>query len=45
MNSIVFELTACKNSVEISAKSGCKANGLTRYKVDTACYLIFNRSN
>ena len=34
---IVFELSACENSAEFPAESGCKANDLTRYKVDTAC--------
>ena len=33
---IVFELSACENSAEFPAESGCKANELTRYKVDTA---------
>ena len=33
---IVFELSACENSAEFPAESGCKANDLTRYKVDTA---------
>ena len=33
---IVFELSACENSVEFPVESGCKANDLTRYKVDTA---------
>ena len=33
---IVFELLACENSAEFPAESGCKANDLTRYKVDTA---------
>ena len=31
----VFELSACENSAEFPAESGCKANDLTRYKVDT----------
>ena len=26
---LVFELTACENSVEFPAESGCKANDLT----------------
>ena len=30
---IVLELSACENSVEFPAESGCKANDLTRYKV------------
>ena len=30
---IVLELSACENSVEFLAQSGCKANDLTRYKV------------
>ena len=33
---IAFELSACENSAEFPAESGCKANDLTRYKVDTA---------
>ena len=33
---IVLELSACENSAEFPAESGCKANDLTRYKVDTA---------
>ena len=33
---IVFELSAFKNSAEFPAESGCKANDLTRYKVDSA---------
>ena len=33
---IVFELSACENSAEFPAESGCKANDLIRYKVDTA---------
>ena len=33
---IVFELPACENSAEFPAERGCKANDLTRYKVDTA---------
>ena len=33
---IVFKLSACENSAEFPAESGCKANELTRYKVDTA---------
>ena len=33
---IVFELSSCGNSAEFPAESGCKANDLTRYKVDTA---------
>ena len=33
---IVFELSACEYSAEFPAESGCKANDLTRYKVDTA---------
>ena len=33
---IVLELSACENAVEFQAESGCKANDLTRYKVDTA---------
>ena len=37
---IVFELLACENSVEFPAESGCKANDLTRYKVDTACRVL-----
>ena len=43
---IVFELSACKNSVEFPDESGCKANDLTRYNVDTAraFYLIFSSS-
>ena len=46
LHCVVFELSAFENSVEFPAESGCKANSLTRYKVDTACpfYLIFNRS-
>ena len=32
----VFELSACENSAELPAESGCKANDLTLYKVDTA---------
>ena len=32
----VLELSACENSAEFPAESGCKANDLTRYKVDTA---------
>ena len=32
---IVFELSACENSAKFPAESGCKANDLTRYKVDT----------
>ena len=27
---IVFELSACENSAEFPAESGCKANNLTR---------------
>ena len=35
---MVFELSACKNSAELSTESGCKANDhLIRNKVDTAC--------
>ena len=30
---IVFDLSACENSVEFPAESGCKANDLTQYKV------------
>ena len=37
---IQFELSACENSVEFPAESGCKANDLTRYKVDTACRVL-----
>ena len=37
---IVFELLACENSVEFPAESGCKANDLTRYKVDNACRVL-----
>ena len=33
---MVFELSACENSAEFPAESGCKANDLTRYRVDTA---------
>ena len=29
---IVLKLSACENSVEFPAESGCKANDLTRYK-------------
>ena len=36
LRSIGFELQACENSAEFPAESGCKANDLTRYKVDTA---------
>ena len=36
----VFELSACENSAEFPAESGCKANDLTRYKVDTACRVL-----
>ena len=36
LSPIVFELPACENSAEFPAESGCKANDLTRYKVDTA---------
>ena len=32
----ISELSACENAAEFPAKSGCKANDLTRYKVDTA---------
>ena len=31
-----FTVSACENSVEFPAESGCKANDLTLYKVDTA---------
>ena len=41
---IVFELSAwlsaSKNSVEFPAESGCKANDLTLYNVDTACRVL-----
>ena len=37
---IVFELSASENSAEFKAKSGCKANNLTQYKVDTACRVL-----
>ena len=37
---VYFELSACENSVEFPAESGCKANDLTRYKVDTACRVL-----
>ena len=37
---ILSELWACENSVEFPAESGCKANDLTRYKVDTACRVL-----
>ena len=38
---IVLELSACENSVELPAdSSGCKANDLTRYKVDTAHHVL-----
>ena len=33
---IVLELSACENSAEFPAESGCKANDLTRYKVDNS---------
>ena len=36
----VFELSACKNSAEFSAESGCKDNDLTRYKVDATCRIL-----
>ena len=26
--------------IQFSAESGCKANGITRYKVDTACRVL-----
>ena len=32
---IFFELSACDNSAEFPAESGCKANDLTGYKADT----------
>ena len=32
---IIFELSACKNSMEFPVESGCKASDLIRYKVDT----------
>ena len=37
---IVFELSACENSAEFPAECGCKANDLTRYKVDTTCHVL-----
>ena len=37
---IIFELSACENSVEFPAEHGCKANDLTQYKVDTACHVL-----
>ena len=37
---IVFYLSACENSAEFPAESGCKANDLTRYKVDTASHIL-----
>ena len=37
---IVFELSACENSAEFPAQSGCKANNLNRKKVDTACHVL-----
>ena len=33
---VVFELSAFENSAKFPAESGCKANDLTRHKVDTA---------
>ena len=33
-------LSACENSAEFPAESGCKANDLTRYKVDTTCRVL-----
>ena len=36
LSCIIFELSAFENSVEFPVESGCKANDLTRYKVDTA---------
>ena len=36
----VFELSACENSAEFPAESGCKANDLTRYKVGTASCVL-----
>ena len=36
----VFELSACENSAEFPAESGCKANDPTRYKDDTACHIL-----
>ena len=35
---IVFDLSACENSAEFPAESGCKANDLT--KVDTASHIL-----
>ena len=32
---LLVQLSACENSAEFSAESGCKANDLTQYKVDT----------
>ena len=40
LHCIVFELSACENSAEFPAESGCKANDLTRYKDDTACHIL-----
>ena len=37
---IVFELSACENSAVFPAESGCKANDLTRYKVDIAHHVL-----
>ena len=38
---IVLELSACENLAEFPAESGCKANNLTRYKVDAACRVLY----
>ena len=37
---IVLELSACENSAEFPAESGCKANDLTRCKVDTTRHVL-----
>ena len=37
---VVFELLDSENSAEFPAESGCKANNLTRYKVDTVCHVL-----
>ena len=37
---VVFELSAFENSAEFPVESGCKANDLTQYKVDTACRVL-----
>ena len=37
---IGFELSVVKIKLEVPAESGCKANDLTRCKVDTACRVL-----